>query len=144
MIDLWLRQLGSRYKKTLVAAEQNRPDVAEKRARWHQQLAAEPLTSLVFVGEIGANTQMTRVHGRALGGRRLVARIPHESYQTRTLIAGLCLEGPFAPWLFEGPMNGEMFLAWVTQGLAPTLRAVDLVILDNLATHKIRGVREVI
>ena len=143
-IDLWLRQLGWRYKKTLVAAEQNRADVAEKRARWHEQLAVEPLTSLVFVDESGANTQMTRWRGRALGGARLVARIPHGSYQTSTLISGIRLEGVCAPWLFEGPMNGEMFLAWVEQGLAPTLRAGDRVILDNLATHKIRGVREAI
>jgi len=144
MIDLWLRQLGSRYKKTLVAAEQNRPDVAEKRARWHEQLAAEPLTGLVFVDESGANTQMTRCRGRALGGQRLVARVPHASYRTSTLISGMRLEGPCALSLFEGPMNGEMFLAWVAQGLAPTLRAGDLVILDNLATHKIQGVREAI
>ena len=118
--------------------------MAEKRARWHEQLAAEPLTSLVFVDESGANTQMTRWRGRALGGQRLVARIPHGHYQTSTLISGIRLEGPCAPWLFEGPMNGEMFLAWGEQGLAPTLRAGDLVILDNLATHKIRGVREAI
>ena len=129
-------------KKTLVAAEQNRPDVAEKRARWHERLAAELVSQLVFVDESGANTQMTRWRGRALGGRRLLAHIPQGSYQTSTLIAGIRLEGPCAPWLFEGPMNGEMFLAWVEQGLAPTLRAGDLVILDNLATHKIRGVRE--
>jgi transposase len=131
-------------KKTLVAAEQNRPDVAEKRDRWHEQLAGEPLTSLFFVDESGANTQMTRWRGRALGGRRLVARIPHGSYQTSTLISGIRLEGPCASWLFGGPMNGEMFLAWVEQGLVPTLRTGDLVILDNLATHKIRGVREAI
>jgi transposase len=116
--------------------------VAEKRARWHEQLAREPVTGLVFVDESGANTQMTRWRGRALGGQRLVAHIPHGSYQTSTLISGIRLKGPCAPWLFEGPMNGEMFLAWVTQGLAPTLRTGDLVILDNLATHKIRGVRE--
>ena len=127
-----------------MAAEQNRPDVAEKRARWHEQLAREPVAGLLFVDESGANTQMTRWRGRALGGRRLVAHVPYGSYQTSTLISGIRLEGPCAPWLFEGPMNGEMFLAWVEQGLAPTLRAGDLVILDNLATHKIRGVREAI
>ena len=87
---------------------------------------------------------MTRLRGRALGGRRLVGRIPCGSYQTSTLISGIRWDGPCAPWLFEGPMNGEMFLAWVEQGLAPVLRAGELVILDNLATHKIRGVREVI
>ena len=112
--------------------------MAEKRARWHEQLAVEPATRLVFVDESGANTKMTRLRGRALGGRRLVARIPHGHYQTSTLISGIRLEGPCAPWLFEGPMNGEMFLAWVAQGLAPTLQTGDLVIMDNLATHKIR------
>jgi len=85
---------------------------------------------------------MTRLRGRALGGQRLLAHIPHGHSQTSTLISGLRLEGPCAPWLFGGPMNGEMFLAWVRQGLAPTLRPGDVVILDNLATHKIRGVRQ--
>ena len=87
---------------------------------------------------------MTRLRGRALGGQRLLARIPHGHYQTSTLISAIRLEGPCAPWLFEGPMNGEMFLAWVRQGLALTLRPGDVVILDNLSTHKIRGVREAI
>ena len=118
--------------------------MAEKRARWHEQLAAEPVRGLVFVDESGAHTQMTRWRGRALGGRRLVARIPQGSYQTSTLISAIRLEGPCAPWLFEGPLNGEMFLAWVRQGLAPRLQTEDLVIMDNLATHKVRGVREAI
>jgi len=116
--------------------------VAERRAGWHEQLAAESVAALVFVDESGANTKMTRLRGRALGGQRLLARIPHGHYQTTTLVAGLRLEGPCAPWLFGGAMNGEMFLAWVQQGLAPTRRLGDVVILDNLATHKIRGVRE--
>ena len=96
----------------------------------------------MFVDESGANTKMTRLRGRALGGQRLRAHVPHGRYQTSTLISGIRLEGPCAPWLFEGPMNGEMFWAWLTQGLAPALRPGEVVILDNLATHKIRGVRE--
>jgi transposase len=118
--------------------------VAEKRARWHEQLATESVTRLVFVDESGANTKMTRLRGRARAGQRLVARIPHGRYQTSTLISGMRVQGPCAPWLFQGPMNGEMFLAWVTQGLAPTLQKGDVVILDNLATHKVRGIREAI
>jgi transposase len=118
--------------------------VAEKRAQWHEQLVSHPVQRLVFVDESGANTKMTRLRGRALGGRRLVGRIPCGNYQTSTLISGIRWDGPCAPWLFEGPMDGEMFLAWVEQGLAPVLRADELVILDNLATHKIRGVREAI
>ena len=116
--------------------------MAERRARWHEQLAAERAAALVFVDESGANTKMTRLRGRAWGGQRLRARIPHGHYQTSTLISGLRLEGPCAPWVFGGPMNGEMFVAWVRQGLAPRLRPGDVVILDNLSTHKVRGVRE--
>ena len=116
--------------------------MAERRARWHEQLAGEPATRLVFVDESGANTKMTRWRGRALGGQRLLARIPHGHYQTSTLISGMRLSGPCAPWLFGGPMNGEMFLAWVAQGLAPTLQKGDVVIMDNLATHKIHGIVE--
>jgi transposase len=116
--------------------------VAEKRAHWHEQLAAEPVTGLVFVDESGANTRMTRLRGRAPEGERVVGRIPHRHYQTTTLIAGIRLKGPSAPWLFEGAMDGEMFLAWIVQGLAPTLQKGDTVIMDNLATHKVRGVAE--
>jgi transposase len=87
---------------------------------------------------------MTRPRGRALGGQRLLAHVPHGHYQTSTLISGLRLDGPCAPWLFGGPMIGEMISAWVRQGLASTLRPGDVVILDNLSTHKIRGVPEAI
>ena len=85
---------------------------------------------------------MTRLHGRAPVGERLVARIPHGHCQTSTLIAGVRTSGPCAPWVFEGAMDGEMFLAWLREGLVPTLRPGDVVILDNLATHKVAGVRE--
>ena len=110
-IDLWLRRLGWQFKKTLVAAERDRPDAAAKRACWHERLAAEPVAALVFVDESGANTKMTRLRGRALGGQRRLARVPHGHYQTTTLISGLSLQGPCAPWVFGGAMNGEMFLA---------------------------------
>jgi len=100
------------------------------------------VTRLVFVDESGANTKMTRGYGRSLIGQRLVAPQPQGHYQTSTLIAGVRLHGPCAPWLFEGAMDGEMFLAWVRQGLGPTLQPGDVVIMDNLATHKVAGVRQ--
>ena len=87
---------------------------------------------------------MTRLGGRAPVGERLVTHIPHGHYQTSTLIAAVRLNGACAPWLFEGAMDGEMFLAWVRQGLVPTLQPADLVSMDNLATHKVAGVREAI
>jgi len=118
--------------------------VVEQRSHWHERLAAVPSTKLVFVEESGANTKMTRLYGRSPVGERLVAHIPHGHYQTSTLMAAVRLSGPCAPWLFEGAMDGEMFLAWVRQGLVPTLLPDDWVILDNLATHKVAGVREAI
>ncbi|MEK7410322.1 MAG: IS630 family transposase [Actinomycetota bacterium] len=118
--------------------------MAEQRSRWHEQLAAVPSARLVFVDESGANTKMTRLYGRSPVGRRLLAHQPQGHYQTSTLIAAVRLRGPCAPWLFEGAMDGEMFLAWVRQGLVPTLQPQDLVIMDNLATHKVAGVRRAI
>jgi len=118
--------------------------VAEQRNHWHERLAAVPTERLVFVDESGANTRMTRLYGRCPVGRRLVCPVPQGHYQTSTLIAAVRLRGPCAPWLFEGPMDGEMFLAWVRQGLVPTLQPDELVILDNLATHKVAGVRPAI
>ena len=113
---------AGRIKKTLFASEQNRADVAEKRAHWHEQLAKEPATALVFVDESGATTKLTRLRARAPEGQRAVGRIPQGYYQTTTLVSGIGLRGPCVPWLFEGAMDGEMFLAWVIQGLVPTLQ----------------------
>ncbi len=118
--------------------------MAEQRSRWPEELASIPAERLVFVDESGANTRMTRLYGRSPVGQRLASRIPHGHYQTSTLIAGVRLGGPCAPWVFEGAMDGEMFLAWLRQGLVPTLRPDDVVVLDNLATHKVAGVRETI
>jgi transposase len=103
-----------------------------------------PPARLVFVDESGANTKMIRWYGRSLPGQRLVDHHPQGHYQTSTLIAAVRVGGPCAPWLFEGAMDGEMFLAWVRQGLAPRLQPEDWVIMDNLATHKVAGVRQAI
>ena len=87
---------------------------------------------------------MTRRYGRSPVGQRLVCRVPQGHYQTTTMIAAVRLQGPQAPWLFDGPMDGELFLAWVKQGLVPVLQRHDVVILDNLSTHKVAGVRAAI
>lgn len=103
-----------------------------------------PAAKLVFVDESGANTQMTRRYGRSPVGQRLVYPVPQGHYQTTTLIAAVRLTGPQAPWMFDGPMDGELFLAWIKQGLVPVLQREDVVILDNLATHKVAGVKETV
>lgn len=99
---------------------------------------------LVFVDESGASTQMTRRYGRSPVGQRLVGLVPHGHYQQTSLIAAVRLQGPRAPWLFDGAVDGELFLAWVKAGLVGCLKPDDVVVMDNLATHKVAGVREAI
>jgi len=84
---------------------------------------------------------MIRRHGRAPTGTRCLDRVPHRHWRTATLVAALRHDRLTAPLLFDGPMDGAMFLAWVRQGLGPTLQPGDLVICDNLACHKVEGVR---
>ena len=115
-----------------------------QRKQWPARLAGVPAAKLVFVDQSGANTPMTRRYGRSPVGHRLFCAVPHGHYQTTTLIAAVRLKGPQAPCLFDGPMDGDMFLAWVKEGLAPGLARGDVVVCDNLATHKVAGVREAI
>ena len=87
---------------------------------------------------------MTRLYGRAPRGERLVAAVPHGHWKTSTFIAGLRQDGIVAPYILDGPVDGEHFLAYVEQVLAPTLAPGDIVIMDNLASHKVKGVRAAI
>jgi transposase len=99
---------------------------------------------LIFIDETWVKTNMTRLYGRAPRGERLVAAVPHGHWKTSTFIAGLCGDGLLAPAVFDGAINGELFLAYVEQVLAPTLLPGDTVIMDNLGSHKVAGVRQAI
>ena len=94
--------------------------------------------------ETGASTKMARLRGRAPRGQRCRAAIPHGHWKTTTFTAGLRLKGLVAPWLLDGPMDGEAFLVYVRRVLAPVLTAGDIVVMDNLPAHKVSGVREAI
>lgn len=99
---------------------------------------------MVFIDETWAATNMTRRYGRCHRGKRLVAAVPHGHWKTTTFIGALRASGLTAPAVFDGAINGESFMAYVQQVLVPTLRPGDIVILDNLSSHKIEGVREAI
>ncbi len=99
---------------------------------------------LVFIDETWAATNMTRRYGRAPRGCRCVASAPLGAWQTTTLVAGLRLHQLTAPLVVDGPMDGELFLAWVEQFLCPTLQPGDIAILDNLSSHKVEGVQQAI
>ena len=87
---------------------------------------------------------MIRTHGRCARGERLVAKVPHGRWRTLTFLAALRIEGIAAPGVIDGPINGEAFLAYVEQILIPTLRPGDIVIIDNLGSHKGKAVRQAI
>lgn len=87
---------------------------------------------------------MTRLRGRALRGQRLVSAVPFGHWNTSTFIAALRDDALVAPYVMDGAINGELFLAYVEQMLVPTLRAGDMVIMDNLGSHKVAGVRAAI
>ena len=109
--------------------------------------AAQPFIDprrLVFLDETGVNTKMARLYGWAPVGERCRDSAPYGHWKTMTFIAGLRLSGLTAPWVLDGPMNGESFRVYVAQVLAPTLRPGDIVVLDNLPAHKVAGIREAI
>lgn len=97
---------------------------------------------LVFLDETWAKTNMTRPRGRAPEGTRLVANVPHGHWKTTTFLAALRTSGLTAPLVIDGAVNGDLFLAYVRQQLAPTLQPGDIVIMDNLSSHKKAGVCE--
>ena len=126
------------------AAEQDRPDVAAARAEWAKDQAELDPERLVFIDETGTSTNMARLRGRAPRGERLVGKVPYGHWKTTTFVAALRSTALTAPCVIDGPMNGNAFLAYVEQVLAPSLKPGDIVVLDNLSAHKVPGVRETI
>ncbi len=98
----------------------------------------------MFLDETWATTSMVRLYGRGPRGERVIAAVPAGHWKVSTFVAGLRAGGLVAPMVLDGAMNGAAFLAYTEQFLAPTLRPGDVVILDNLSSHKVAGVREAV
>src|SRR5436189_2878296 len=107
---------GSRSKKSLHASEQDRTDIARRRARWKQHQSRLDPRRLVFIDETWAKTNMTRRHGRCRRGARLVAKVPHGRWRTLTFLAALRHDRLAAPCVIDGPINGISFLAAACPG----------------------------
>ncbi|MGJ3244313.1 MAG: IS630 family transposase [Opitutales bacterium] len=118
--------------------------MAEAREKWQQLRQAWSNRRLVFIDETGVSTNMVRQRGRAPKSRRCLAKAPHGHWHTNAFVAALRTDGVTAPWLVDGAMNGDAFRAYITTQLVPTLRPGDMVIADNLSSHKVCGVREAI
>jgi transposase len=118
--------------------------VKEKRDEW---IAGQPQfdsTRAFFLDETWASTNMTRTHGRCPHGQRLVMSVPHGHWKTTTFVVALTLQGLVAPTVVDGPMNGDIFVAYVEQQLVPVLKRGDIVVMDNLSSHKRAAVKAAI
>jgi transposase len=135
---------ASASKKTAHAAEQERPDVAEARIAWKTGQSSLDPSKLVFIDETGTSTNMARLRGRGKRGRRVIGRVPWGHWKTMTFVAGLRQDGITAPFVIDCAMNGAIFVEYVRQCLAPTLKPGDIVVMDNLPAHKIGQIREII
>lgn len=124
--------------------EQERPELLKQREEWFDnQLDFDP-EKLVFIDETSLNTKMARLRGRSIQGERCRAAIPHGHWKTTTFTGALRLSGMTAPMVLDGAMNADAFRAYIDQVLVPTLTPGDIVIMDNLPSHKVAGIREAI
>jgi transposase len=118
--------------------------VKERRDEWKAEQPTLDSESFIFVDETWASTDMTRSHGRCPQGERLVMEVPHGHWKTTTFVVGLRASGLVAPTVVDGPMTGDVFVAYVQQQLVPALRPGDVVVMDNLSSHKRSEVRPAI
>ena len=115
-----------------------------EREAWRKAQPELNVGMLVFLDETWLSTNMARRYGRCAKGERLRASIPYGHWKTTTFLAGLCHDRLIAPLVLDGPIDGDSFRAYVEQFLAPVLRPGQIVVLDNLSSHKVAGVREAI
>ncbi|WP_407946746.1 IS630 family transposase [Pararhizobium mangrovi] len=135
---------GLTQKKTAHAAEQDRPDILKRRQAWFDGQLDLDTARLVFIDETWAKTNMARTHGRSPRGERLRMAVPHGHWKTTTFVGALTLRGMIAPFVLSGPINRAAFEAYVQQVLVPELRPGDIVVMDNLSSHKSERTRELI
>jgi transposase len=123
-------------KKTLKYAEQLEPEIEQERQEWAERVHGIGLDRFVFVDETNAKTTMTRLYGRAPVGERVVEYVPDGRWESLTLVAALSLEGATAALTYEGGTDSTTMLSFVEQVLVPTLKPGQIVVLDNLSSHK--------
>jgi transposase len=132
------------FKKNLVASERDRPDIAHKRAQWKKYQGRIKPERLAFIDETWTKTNMAPLRGWAPRGMRLTTKVPHGRWKTTTFLAALRNGRIDAPWVLDGPIDGETFRIYVEKVLVPTLQAGEIVIMDNLGSHKGKAVRQLI
>jgi transposase len=136
---LWreLTKMGiSLKKKTVHASEQDRPDVQQQRQEFQEKISHTTVDQLVFIDEAGAATNMTRTHGRGPQGERVVDKVPKGHWHITTMIGAIGITGVIAGLIFEGATDAEAFATFVEEILIHQLQPGQIVIMDNLSSHK--------
>ena len=128
----------------MAAGKRDRPDVARRRVQWTKYQDRVEAERLVFIDETWTRTDMAPLRGWAPRGHRLPTKVPHGRWKTMTFQAALRSDRIDAPWFIEGPIDGESFRTYVAKVLLPTLRPGDIVVMDNLGSHKGRAIRAAI
>jgi transposase len=128
----------------VLAGEQNRPDIARRRMQWRTYQPRIDPDRLVFIDETWTKTNMAPLRGWGPRGARLRSHVPCGHWNTMTFIAALRRDRIEAPWLLDRPINADRFLVYVDKVLAPTLRPGDMVIADNLGSHRRPDIRAAI
>lgn len=131
-------------KKSLHAAERDTARVRQRRVEYEREVADVDLSKFKFLDESGSNLAMTRLYGRGAKGERVVDAVPQNYGENITMLAALTTTGVVAPMTINGAVDGVVFKEYVKQVLAPTLRAGDLLVMDNLPAHKVKGIEELI
>ena len=127
---------GLSFKKSVLPAEQLRPKIARRREQWKKYQGRIDPRRLVFIDETWAKTNMAPLRGWATKGQRLHAKVPYGHWKTMTFLAALRCDRIDAPCVLDQPINAACFLEYVEQFLVPTLLPGDIVIMDNLSSHK--------
>jgi transposase len=135
---------GLSFEKTLLPEEQDRPDVGRRRAQWAKYQSRIDPSRLLFIDETWTKTNMAPLRGWSPIGERLKAKAPYGHWNTMTFLAALRHDRIEAPWLIDCPINGELFLLYIETVLVPTLHPGDVVIMDDLPSHKSKAVRRAI
>ncbi len=115
-----------------------------QRQQWRETQANLDATRLVFLDESGINTEMTRIYGPFLHHQRVREGIPVTRFERTSILTSVRLDGTMVPLVFEGALNGDLFRAYVERMLPPSLHLGDIVIMDNLTSHQVKGIAEAI
>jgi len=122
----------------------NVPDVREKRKIWDKIISGYSPEKLVYLDESGVNTDMTRLYGRTIGGKRAVDSAPINTPTSTTILSSVRLNGETAYTTYSGGTTGDKFIDYLKNVLIPTLNKGDVIIMDNLRSHHVKAVRSII